>query len=61
VKGKYIDANDKAYDQVQILTDAQTDLLQAIQTTRASNEVLLGDREKLQNIDEKVKRKIISY
>mmetsp|Transcript_34963 Transcript_34963/g.31510 ORF Transcript_34963/g.31510 Transcript_34963/m.31510 type:complete len:156 (+) Transcript_34963:26-493(+) len=37
VKGKYVDANDKAFNQLELLRDAQGDLVTAIDTTKASN------------------------
>jgi len=55
IKDRYVDANDKAYDQVGLLDDAHKDLLSAIHTTNASNQVLVQDREKLISVDEKNK------
>ena len=55
IKDRYIDANDKAYNQLELLNDAHTDLLSAITTTQNSNQVLVQDRERLLYVDEKVK------
>jgi len=55
IKDRYIDANDKAHDQLGLLSDAHADLMSAITTTQNSNQVLVQDRERLLQVDEKNK------
>jgi len=54
IRDRYIDANERAHDHVGLLDDAHRDLLSAITTTQASNQVLTQDRDKLLRVDEKV-------